>query len=172
MIGSEEDVTRFDTETGGVFDPGPGEVIPPGTPAESEEPGIDLNQFITDEFVATIFAMPAGLMARKTGREWWLLDLEEKSLLGKGAGPAARYLVEKYLGGAGAFAALGMSLGVIYGPRIWAELELSRLKKAEESPSQREKPRTSKQESAASSADAGAESPQSSSVYSTAYSES
>jgi hypothetical protein len=157
MIGSEEDVTRFDTETGGVFDPGPGEVIPPGTPAESEEPGIDLNQFITDEFVATIFAMPAGLMARKTGREWWLLDLEEKSLLGKGAG---------------AFAALGMSLGVIYGPRIWAELELSRLKKAEESPSQREKPRTSKQESAASSADAGAESPQSSSVYSTAYSES
>ena len=172
MIGSDDDVKRFHTETAGVFDIDGGEVILPGQggntgTGEPVAPDIPIAHFITDELVAVMLALPAGRMAKATGREWWRLDEEEMELLGKTAGPSVRYLAERYLGGAGPFAAMGAALGVIYGPRVIHEMRARQQEKEDlRNGVRRPKPEETYGESkspasAASSGDAGAGSPRS-----------
>jgi hypothetical protein len=127
MASSSEDVTaRFAQETAGVSDPVAepvvGDILPPGTEAQEPEPDFPLESFITEEFVGMILSMPGKIMARRTGHEWWSPDENEVALLGKGATPAVKYLLEKYItGGTGPFAALGMVLGVVYAPKLMRE---------------------------------------------------
>lgn len=119
-----DDVTRFDTETAYVQDPETleGEVIPPGQTGEEEEEEpfeFPVADFINPELVSAFLAVPANMMARKTGEQWWRLSNEELELLGKSSTPGIKYLVEKYLSAAaGPLAGLGASLAVIYGPRV------------------------------------------------------
>lgn len=136
MASSDEDVTaRFAQETAAVSDPVAepvvGDILPPGAEGEEPEPDFPLESFITEEFVGLILSMPGKIMARRTGHEWWSPDKNEVALLGKGATPAVRYLLEKYItGGTGPFAALGMVLGVVYAPKVMREQMESRAEKS------------------------------------------
>lgn len=179
MTGSDVDdddiFVRFEKETSGVFEPAAaepvGEVIPPGQEGE-EEPEeqfvFPVGDFISEEIVGGMFAIPGNAMARKTGELWWKLDADEVDLLGRGIAPPLRFLVEKWLGkNSGPYAAIAGVLGAVYGPRVIAELRRSRAQ-----PPSRERPRTSQRESASSSANEGAESPQNNSDFSVPFDES
>lgn len=161
--------TRFETETAGIHEPAAaepiGEVIPPGEEPEEEDEQFvfPVGEFITEELVGGLFAMPGNAMARKTGEEWWRPEQDEVDLLGRGIAPPVRYLVEKWLGkNSGPYAVIAGVLGAVYGPRMVRELRRS--------PTQPKTPdprRTSQRESASSSANGDAASPQSSSDFST-----
>jgi hypothetical protein len=133
----EDPDARFERETAYVVDPDAGEVIPPGaTEPDAEDFSMPLSAFITEELAAAIFSVPANMMARSTGREWWRLEKDEEDLLGKGTAPCLRFLAERYLGSnVGPFAGIGAALAVIYAPRILHEArEREKEKKEKENP--------------------------------------
>jgi hypothetical protein len=166
-----EDVSeRFAKETAGVADPSAapvvGQIFPPGSDQQTEAESFPVEDFITEEFVAAIFSMPGNIMARKTGHEWWTPDEDEQELLGKGATPAIKYLIAKYLSGSsGPFAALGAVVAVVYAPKVMREaLEQKKEKQRASSPSSPYPPNSQTNAgSQPSSAYAGAGNPMSSS---------
>lgn len=152
----DDDITRFEQETAGVNEPvytPVGEVIPPGGEEEEDKFEFPVDDFINEELVSAFLALPANMMARKTGEEWWRLEEEEIQLLGKSSTPGIKYLVNKYLStAAGPLAGIAASLAVVYGPRVMRQAQESRLPKSE-----RESHRNSQRESASSSANGAAE---------------
>jgi hypothetical protein len=167
---SEEDSTsRFDHETAEVdsaLEP-EGEVIPPPHGDDSAEDDFPLETLVTAEVCGLLFSIPGAIRARQTGHEFWLLDEEEKKLIGGASQPLMVYLVRKYLGeGVGMFAATAVALTAIYAPRQLREVQESRREKRNPGNTSRESarpaqpPPTSRAASPPSSAseDAGSQS--------------
>lgn len=137
---SEEDsVSRFDQETAEVDEPLEGEVIPPTDQEADAEDSFPLETLVTAEVCGLLFSIPGAVRARQTGHKFWLLDDEEKELIGKASQPLMVYLVRKYLGeGVGMFAATAVALTAIYAPRQLKEVQLHREEKR--NPGRREAP--------------------------------
>ena len=123
---TEEDAAaRFDRETaelGGRIEP-EGEVIPPADepdPADS----FPLESLITVDLCGLLFSLPGSIQARRTGHDFWLLDQEEKTLIGTAAQPLCVYLVRRWLGdGIGMYAATAAATAAIYLPRQMREMQ-------------------------------------------------
>jgi hypothetical protein len=119
----EQSAERFERETAGIggrIEP-QGEVLPPPDPAAEDDP-FPLESLITVELCGLLFSLPGSIQARRTGHEFWLLDQEEKTLIGTASQPLMVYLVRRWIGdGIGMYAATAAAAAAIYLPRQMRE---------------------------------------------------
>lgn len=153
MITSERE---FDEQTGWIgADPAEaieGEVVPPGGAAEGENDATAFDEFITPDLVVSIFTMPARIMARKTGDDWWRPEEEEEEMLEK-ATPAVRAIVREWVSAeVGPWGVLAGVLGAYYIPRVIRHrTESKKDPETKRREKEAEKPRPWSQEQSASS---------------------